>query len=674
MTIRLPQALSVAAAFLCACGGGNGTISGKVTFADGSDAAGLPVTLLGAVGKRVDTGAGGAFSFDKLPDGVYLVSVEAADTLEHRLSFGTQVTGREAIAVPDLVFNAQSSLKGKVNTAAGQPASGATVYLSGSDRVAVTDGAGSYGFFDVPAGDYSLLARAGGSLAQQASAMVKLKRGKNDAPALTLGMDVSANGKLEGSVFLYNQESPKNVKVSVADVSAMTDEQGAFSLSLPPGEHRVTAELAGYPKQSLGRFVVRSGETTVVPSTPLSIYTTVPVFQHVYSSNWAQVSEGDIAVLTVQVDADYTYETYAVDTRTFSRRLLYLGSPTSPTLSRLGKWFAFQPTAGAAVTAINTQNGQAWSFSGTSILGPVISSDESTLMFFSQGQNQLVRVDLATGVATSFPAFAPSFFQTNDRFLARSSAVVPFDVQLITPTTAATVFNQMQAVSSVPTTPPLAYAYTCAIACDVKILSPSSATVVTVTPAVASAPTAITGSVKDWLGLAFGANRVLVKVADGSTTPLPATIDRMFFNESQARVVTYTFNGAATEVREDVVPPSATSPVLMTSLGAPIGNWISPTRFMVFGGSPSRRVDIKNGVATTDMDVAIDAVTLQSPLFAPPGVLWLKQSTLKRLGSAYDSADFPVDTVGSGSVGTFTGVGSRSAVINGVMGKYAALQ
>ena len=86
-------ALCVSMSCLAACGApSSGTIAGKVTFTDGSDAAGLPVTLLGPVGKRIETTGGGAYSFDKLPRGVYQVSVEGADTRERRLSFGTEPT------------------------------------------------------------------------------------------------------------------------------------------------------------------------------------------------------------------------------------------------------------------------------------------------------------------------------------------------------------------------------------------------------------------------------------------------------------------------------------------------------------------------------------------------------------------------------------------------------
>jgi hypothetical protein len=77
-------------------------------------------------------------------------------------------------------------------------------------------------------------------------------------------------------------------------------------------------------------------------------------------------------------------------------------------------------------------------------------------------------------------------------------------------------------------------------------------------------------------------------------------------------------------------------------------------------------------VPTTDTDLVID-VAQQSPLLYPPAVMWLKTTTMKRVGIAYDSAEFPVDTIGPMSSFNFAGVGSRSTVVNSVLGKYAVI-
>ena len=679
----------VAVVCLAACGGGNGTVAGKVTFSDASDAAGLRVTLLGLVGKRVDTGAGGAYSFDKLPQGVYQLSVEAADTRERRLSFGLESDGSTAVMVPDLVFSPVGSLTGKVINAAG-PAAGVTVYLSGSDRVALTDAAGSYGFVDVPAGDYAVVAKASGALPQTASAMVKIKRGKQEAMPLTLGNDLTVTGKLEGTVALFNGASPKDITVSVADVVAMTNDTGRFSLTLPPGQYDVLAELAGYPKQSLGFATVRAGLTTTLPVKTLTLFkalawgSAVPTFSQPF---WLAVSESDIAVLQVPVDTDYSNEYYFFDTKTFERKLVAIGNISRQSLSKNGKWLAFTPSSGKGVVAVNSATGQTHSVPAANVTaGPVISNDEATLMFFAGSpQNSLVRVDLNTGVSTSFPAFSPSYFQSNERFLARSTVTAPFDVQLITPTTATTVFNNMQVLSNnlffqiSPSTfgYQVLYAYSCPALgnCTVQVLGPTATSSSAVTAGISSAPSTINGSVREWLGLEwFGGptpGKVLVKVADATTTLLPATTSNLLFNETMARVATYSTGGLGYEVREDVVPPNAMSTVHLTTPGFPTGAWLSPTRFMVFGTGPTKRVDLKAGAASSDTDVTVDGVA-NSPSFFPPGVLWVKGSTSKRVAAVYDSADLAPDTLGiTGSFNFGNTVGSRASVVSPLLGKFA---
>ncbi len=665
---------------LAACGGGgSGTISGKVTFADGSDATGLAVTLLGPVGKRVDTISGGAYSFDKLPKGVYQVSVEGGDTRERRLSFGTESDGSTAIMAPDLTFHALATVTGKVMTGLG-PAEGATVYLSGSDRVALTDAAGSYGFFEVPVGEYSIVAKARGQVPQQASAMLKLKRGKNEAMLLTLGNDLTVTGKLEGTLALFNGFSPKDIRVSVADISTMTSESGGFSLTLPPGEYEAIAGLAGYPKQSLGFATVRPGQTTTLPVKTLSVYKAFPWPSRISGLSWTAASESDVAVLQVNVDTDYSTEYYFLDTKTFARRLFAIGFISQLHLSKNGKWAAFVPTSGKGVVAINSATGQSHSLGATAVSsGPFISNDETTMMFFTG--SLLVRFDLNTGASNTFPANAGSVFQSNERFLATNTSPGPFDVQLITPSSAATVFNSVQVVGLSPAgfvpsyqlATASAWAYNCPIGnCTVSVLGPTAASATLVTAVIPSVPTAISGSVADWIGLQAGVARTLIKVADGTGTPLPAGASQLTFSETQARVVTHSFNSTlgTYELREDVVPPNAASPIHMSSPALADGRWISPTRFMAFGAGLNRRVDIKNGDAKVDLDVTLNAVA-QSPLFFPPGVMWIKASTMKRAAAVYDSTELAPDTLGIIGNSNFKAVSTRASVLNPSLGKFA---
>lgn len=689
MTFASRAAVLLAACWLGACGApANGTISGKVTFADGSDASGLPVVLLGPVGKRIETAGGGAYSFDKLPQGVYLISVEAGDSREGKLSVGTESDGAKTLSVPDLVFHAVGTLTGKVQDSTMSPAAGVTVYLSGSDKVSLTDAAGVYAFTNLAAGEYSVVARGSGPFPKTASAeKIKVKRGKNEVMnPLILTNDLAFTGKLEGTIALFGGASPLGVKVSVADISAMTDDTGKFSLTLPPGDYAPLAELAGYKKQSLGVATVRGGFTTTLPLKTLSLYTAFPWESRVESLSVPAVSEGDVALLSVRVTTDYSFEHYFIDTKTLERRPFLIGFYSQLALSKNGKWGAYVPNSGRGVVAVNSQTGQVHSIgSGFVSSGPVISNDENTLMFYvGSPQNQLVRVDLNTGNTTTFPAFSGSFFQNNERFLAKSVAVAPFDVALITPTTSNLVFNAMQVLSGTAYTsigigqtgPQVVYAYTCAAACSVQVLGVGAGTASQVTAVIPVAPSPITGSVKDWLGLQWGGitpGRILVKVADATNTTLPATTTELLFNETASRVVTYSTGGLGYDVREDVVPPNPTSTIQFTSPTLPQGTWLSPTRFMAFGTGPTKRVEIKTGQATSDTDVTIDS-TMNSPLLFAPGAMWIKASTMKRSTAIYDNPTelVPMDVLGANTSFAFSGVGSRASVLAGGLGKFAA--
>ena len=138
------------------CGSSNATLSGTVAFSDASDASGITVSLVGSIAREVKTGAGGAYQFDKLENGSYLVSVEAKDTLEQRLSAALEVKGQTT--APTLTFDAVANLAGKVVDPTNTAAPGVEVRLAGSDRVTQSDANGSYAFLQVPAGAYTLFA------------------------------------------------------------------------------------------------------------------------------------------------------------------------------------------------------------------------------------------------------------------------------------------------------------------------------------------------------------------------------------------------------------------------------------------------------------------------------------------------------------------------------------
>lgn len=681
--MRALTLLFIAALFATACGpSANASLSGKVAFADGSDAVGLNVSLVGPAAKQVVTAGGGSYNFDKLVPGIYLVSVDALNTREGHLSVAIEVKGKTD--APVLTFNTVGSLKGNVVDSSGNAAANVSVFLTGSDRGTLTDDQGNYAFIDVPSGDYGLSARQV-SPPQLASAMVTIKRGDNMGPTLMLADDTNAYGTLKGSMSTFVPGGNGNGLHAIAGgISVNTDPTGAWSLSLPPGNYEVVAGGGAYPDQSLGRFDVRSGEVTTVPNHQMSIYHVIPDPSGVNSANAAVWNDSFAAVL-VNNQSQFAQELVLVDLHTFATRLIAAGNTSAHAFSQSGKWLSFRDAAvfGDALIAYNVSTGKMFSMAVPGLdQGPVISSDDAAMV--ASTYDKLYRMDLATGNVTVFSITGGTgFFMSADRFLYRSVTTSPFDIMQIGSTGQPSTVLQQQTNLSQGLGYGLAggvYAYqaiwvsqVCMTNCTIQLYTYKSSAPVTVGgPTIVGFPSELYGSTVDWLGFVYTGGRSLVKTSDGSATALPATTTELHFNEDQTRVAFYT---AANEVREDSVPPNANAAVAITGTGpfggAPYGAYLSPTRFMVFVNGVSKRADIRTGTATTDDDVDY-AYTVQ--LF-PPGASWVKKTTEAWLATVYDQGnDFPLTGLAAPVNGPYVvGYGSYKDPQGSGLNKYAVI-
>ncbi len=671
-------ALGGLASLWAACGpSANASLSGKVEFADGSDASGLTVSLVGPAAKQMPSGSGGAYSFDKLVPGIYLVTVEAADTKEGRLSYAADVKG--AIAAPALTFHAVGRLTGKVVDGTGVAVAGAQVALGGSDRAATTDDTGAYAFTDVPAGDYHLYARVV-SPPQLADAAVTVKRGDNMGPTLMLADDTNAYGTLKGTLKSFVPGVVTGLHAIAGGISVSADVTGGWSLSLPPGNYEVVAGGGEYPDQSLGRFDVRSGEVTTVPPFEMSVYHPILNGSYIYAAS-VDAATDSFAAVRLSVNNDYSMQLSLVDLHSFNEKLVAVGPVDSVNFSPGGKWLTFRALNTQGTVAYNVASAQTWAMSVPGLqYGPIVSTDETVV--FASSSNTLYRQDLSTGAVTTFTYPSGSgYFMSNDHFLMRSSNTVPFDLELVTPSgQPTTVFNQQTnwslSLGYYPASGTVAYhvtwaSQTCMTNCTVQLMTSAQTTPVTVTGnTLVGFPSPIGGSTRNWFGFETASTRILVKTADGTSTPLPTTTYQLIFNEDESRVAFYAGSG---DVREDTVPPNANAAIAITGPG-PYGAYLSPTRFMVFtNGASVKRADIRNGTPATDTDVDFQ----DAPLLFPPGASWVRKSTETRVGTVYDQGnDFTLAGIIGPTYllgGSITSAGSvKDQALSG-LGKYAVV-
>src|SRR5687768_13140662 len=114
------------ALLLPACGP-SGELTGKLTLA--GDASAATVLLTGPVTRVAAVSSDGAYTFDSLPDGLYLLEASVPSTLERAQSARVEVKGSSS-AAPELSFTATGGVSGRVTAPSGVV--GAEVFIPGT--------------------------------------------------------------------------------------------------------------------------------------------------------------------------------------------------------------------------------------------------------------------------------------------------------------------------------------------------------------------------------------------------------------------------------------------------------------------------------------------------------------------------------------------------------------
>lgn len=245
--------LLLGAALFSACGGA-GTLSGKVNV-EGGTSSGVAVFIFGPVSGATVTSADGAFAFDKLPDGAYVVRATVRGAEVEEQSAASTVTQGKGMDVMLNFKNANAKITGKVSFSDGSSAQDLTVNVVGP----VTAGArtasdGSYSFENLKSGAYTVSVEAPDTREGRVAIGVSAT-GAVIVPELKL----TPIGKIGGTV-QYNGMPASGVAISVpgTSITSATDSMGKFTLEgVPAGMQTLSARAGTTP-------FIRSANVTVV--------------------------------------------------------------------------------------------------------------------------------------------------------------------------------------------------------------------------------------------------------------------------------------------------------------------------------------------------------------------------------------------------------------------------
>jgi hypothetical protein len=604
-------------------------VTGTVVMADGSGAEDLSVTATGIETRGTRTLAGGAFTFDGLKTGAYLISVEAKDTREGRVAVGVNASG--AISAGELRLTPIGRFGGTVTYNA-MPVANAPVVVSGTSVSAVTDAMGKFQFVDVPTGNQSVNVRVGSApFFRSATAMVTVLRGANPDVSISLTDDPPKTGTVTGTVTFHGPRTPRDISVSAPGsgvAAAMPQVNGAYSLTLPVGVWDVVANAPQHPTKLLGRVTVLDGSTQSLPGAEVSWYR--PVWR---SSSDISAPNGvgstflaDTVPWSLVTFTDTTSRLALVNSTTYDFRILAAGSTTGHRVSKNGKYAAWYAPGTGTVFVYEIGTATLTTFAATQPVSLIEFSTDESAIFIQRTPLTLSRVKFSapTNVETFPPSGTATEIQytTVDRWFVRDTSNA---IRLVTPANDyQNTFSNVSSFSAQPT----AWAQTnCAVTCELWVLSPTSTSPALRDTSVNATPGTLSNfgvfsfdNRGDYPCFVMAGNAFCVRSSDGSHIALAGTPINFRLNEAGDRVIWSFVSGANRVLREEAMPPQTSTGNAGSNLVGWNTGWISPTRAIGYelSGAPRAMHSIKAGTDAVDNDIGSQAVQLVPPLIVFP--------------------------------------------------------
>ena len=234
--------------------GSTGTITGKVTDANGGALSGAVVSYSGG---QTSTDSNGNYSLADVPAGS--VQLTASMTGYASQTETVTVNSGQTTTAPTFALStaATGSITGQVTDASNSPLSGATVAYSGGSTT--TDSTGHYTLSNVPAGSVTLTA----SLSGYQSATETVSVTANQATtAATMQLASAPVGTIQGHVANSAGAALTGATVAYGGGSTTTDSSGNYTLSnVQAGTVQVTASLSGY-QTATQNVTVTAGQTS----------------------------------------------------------------------------------------------------------------------------------------------------------------------------------------------------------------------------------------------------------------------------------------------------------------------------------------------------------------------------------------------------------------------------
>jgi hypothetical protein len=282
-----------------------------VLVIDGRPGEGAAVALLDARSQQLvgstSTGPGGAFRFEGVSTGAYLVQVHAGATIVQRGPFEVRGAGD---APWELEIDTESELRGRVEPAQ----AGVLVRWRSSDWAGpfapetTTDGKGAFSFRGVPSGDLVVEAEADGAYARAV--------GSSAAPVvLTLWPSAISGYAVDERGHAVTDFV---VRVVPEDGGAprlypVLNPRGDFRIPVPPGRYEVSARAAGHGEAAAEPVEVAPGRYS--PTVKLAFAPTRALSAQVVDSETEAPLSGvevTVTVLRPRVAEPVQFERWAV--------------------------------------------------------------------------------------------------------------------------------------------------------------------------------------------------------------------------------------------------------------------------------------------------------------------------------------------------------------------------
>jgi archaellum component FlaF (FlaF/FlaG flagellin family) len=235
-------------------------ISGKVS---GAVSAGVPVDLAGTPPQSRKTDAQGAYVFENVVDGAYMVTpLLDGYTFDPKWAWVT-VSGADA-AVDDFIAYAEHGISGTVRDEMGNGTAGVTVTLEGLQQ-ATTDASGHYSFSGLASGIFTVTPSVGsGYTFNPTSVSVFLYNRDVQLADFSARVNIECTRRISGKV--TGAGSSAVTLTLNGGATAQTDESGSYVFAdLADGTYTVTPSLGGYGFTPAGVTVTVNGADANAP-------------------------------------------------------------------------------------------------------------------------------------------------------------------------------------------------------------------------------------------------------------------------------------------------------------------------------------------------------------------------------------------------------------------------